>query len=129
MKQFCVLATLVSLVVAAPVAAGTRAGGTLKACTFVTSNEGGPVENVKILDAAAPHRTGTLSLNGAGLHQSGVKFTLSTRGIALTAFPVETSGALTITVRLATKPAKTKVLHVMLDSANTGMQQGVCTPH
>lgn len=58
-----------------------------------------------------------------------MKFTLSTRGVALTSFPVQTSGALTITVRRATKLPTTKVLHVMLDASNTGLQQGVRTPH
>jgi hypothetical protein len=128
MKRFCVLVVLASLGVAASATAGTRAAGTLKACTFVTSNEAGPVENIKLLDAAAPHRGGTLSFNGAGLHQSGVKFTLSTRGVALTSFPVQTSGPLTITARLATKPPRTKVLHVTLDATTAGIQEGVCTP-
>jgi hypothetical protein len=128
MKKFCLLVMLASLLVAASAGAGTRAAGALKACTFVTSNEAGPVENVKLLDTAAPHRSGTLAFNGAGLHQSGVKFTLSTRGVALTSFPVQTSGLLTITVRLATKPPRTKVLHITLDATTAGVQQGVCTP-
>jgi hypothetical protein len=119
------------LVVAAAANAAPDTARTVKACVFVTAgdDESGPTENVKILDAAAPRKKGSFTIARAGKRIGTSHFVLNPQGIALASFPVTSSGAFTLSVKLATKPAQTRTLRFTISAGNMAMQQSGCTPH
>lgn len=118
------------LVVAAAANAAPSATRTVKACVFVTAgdDESGPTENVKILDAKAPHRKGSFTIGHAGKLIGTSHFVLNAEGIALASFPVTSAGVFRLTVKLATKPAEARTLRFTISAGNAALQQSGCRP-
>jgi hypothetical protein len=107
-------------------ASGAHSVGRIKSCVFITYDDAVPSANVKVAVNGAPHAKGTFAFTGAGMHQA-IPFRLSSAGIGLTSFPVLQSGTVTITIKLATTPARAARPGGKVDAASK-VTQPACTP-
>jgi len=110
----------------ATASAAQRAVGPLKVCAFVSAGDLTNSEVVKVYATGSTGIKGTLTFTGAGLNET-VPFKMGKGGVALNSLTIATAGKAKITVMLATKPPKKRVLRVVLNDTMDLTQAG-CTP-
>lgn len=123
----CLAAALTAALAAGATAtASAKRVGPLKLCTFVSAGDLTNSEIVKVYASGSTGIKGTLSFVGAGLDET-VPFKMGKGGVALNSLTISSAGKATVTVVLATKPPKKRVIHVVL-SDTMGVTQAGCTP-
>jgi hypothetical protein len=123
-------AAVVAIFVGVPQASASSEGlGPIKLCTYTAGNLTPNSETyiVKIVVFGGKGKKGTLRWSGAG-NDHLVRFTLKKGGIALVPVEVQQSGAVTLSARLGTTPAKTRIKHVSVTYSGTNaVTQRGCT--
>jgi hypothetical protein len=125
--MLCAAVAAAALVGGETAAAAGDAVGPLEVCAFVSDGDMTNTEVVKVYATGSTGIKGTLTFAGAGLNQT-VPFKMGKGGIALNSLTIASGGKATVTVELATKPPKRRVLHVLLKTTMDDSSQAGCAP-